>query len=90
MKIVITEDQSIKLRRRLQHIDNLLNVTLDNMYPCDYSNDAHFYVGVIYELEVNLDLLEFEGVESEEIIDYIKKHKKDYISQYYINSQEDC
>jgi hypothetical protein len=90
MKIVIIEDQSIKLRRRLQHIDNLLNVTLDNMYPCDYSNDAHFYVGVIYELEVNLDLLEFEGVESEEIIDYIKKHKKDYISQYYINSQEDC
>jgi hypothetical protein len=90
MKIILTEEQSIKLRRRLQHIDNLLNVTLDYMYPCDYSNDAHFYVDVIYELEVNLDLLEFEGVESEEIIDYIKKHKKDYISQYYINSQEDC
>jgi hypothetical protein len=90
MKIILTEEQSLKLRRRLQHIDNLLNVTLDNMYPCDYSNDAHFYVGVIYELEVNLDLLEFEGVVSEEIIDYIKKHKKDYISQYYINSQEDC
>jgi hypothetical protein len=90
MKYIITEEQSIKLRRRLQHINNLLNVTLDNMNPCDFSNDAHFYVGVIYELEVNLDLLKFEGVESEEIINYIKKHKKDYISQYYINSQEDC
>ena len=90
MKYIITEEQSIKLRRRIQYINNFLDVILDNMNPCDFSNDAHFYVGVIYELEVNLDLFTFKGLSSGEIFDYIKKHKKDYISQYYINSQEDC
>jgi hypothetical protein len=90
MKYIITEEQSIKLRRRIQYINNFLDVTLDNMNPCDYSNDSHFYVGVIYELEVHLDLFTFNDLSSEEIINYIKKNKKDYISQYYINSQEDC
>ena len=90
MKYIITEQQSIKLRRRIQYINNFLDVLLNGMYPCDFSNEHHFYVGVIYELEANLDLSKFEGVESEEIMDYIKKNKKDYILQYYINSQEDC
>jgi len=96
MKIIITEEQSISLRRRLSYIKKILDVVLDNMYPCDYSNESYFYIGVIYELETfgfletYLDSEGFKGVQPAEFIDFVKQNLKDYIIQYYINSQEDC
>ena len=96
MKIIITEEQNTSLRRRLSYIKKLLDVVLDNMYPCDYSNESHFYIGVIYELETFgeletfLDLESIKGVQREEVIDFVKQTLNDYIIQYYINSQEDC
>ena len=90
MKYIITEEQNISLRRRLYYIKELLNVVLDNMYPCDYSNESHFYIGVIYDLETFLDLEGFNEIQPEEVIDIVKQNLKDYIIQYYINSQEDC
>jgi hypothetical protein len=90
MKYIITEEQNISLRRRLYYIKELLNVVLGNMYPCDYSNESHFYIGVIYELETFLNLEGIKGVQPEVVIDFVKQTLKDYIIQYYINSQEDC
>ena len=87
---MITERQNTALKRRLYYIKELLNVVLGNMYPCDYSNESHFYIGVIYELETFLDLEAIKGVQPEEVIDFVKQTLKDYIIQYYINSQEDC
>ena len=90
MKYIITEQQNIVLRRRLYYIKKLLDIVLGNMSPCDYSNESHFYVGVIYELETFLVLEAIKGVQPEEVIDFVKQTLKDYIIQYYINSQEDC
>ena len=90
MKYIITEQQNTSLRRRFFYIKKLLDVVLDNMYPCDYSNESHFYIGVIYELETFLDLEGIKGVQPEDVIDFVKQTLKDYIIQYYINSQEDC
>ncbi len=90
MKYMITERQNTALKRRLYYIKELLNVVLGNMYPCDYSNESYFYIGVIYELETFLDLEGIKGVQPEEVIDFVKQTLKDYIIQYYINSQEDC
>ena len=90
MKYIITEHQNVSLKRRAYYIKELLNVVLDSMFPCDYSNESHFYVGVIYELETFLDLESIKGVQPEEVIDFVKQTLKDYIIQYYINSQEDC
>ena len=90
MKYIITEHQNVALKRRGYYVKELLNVVLDSMFPCDYSNESHFYVGVIYELETFLDLESIKGVQPEEVIDFVKQTLKDYIIQYYINSQEDC
>jgi hypothetical protein len=90
MKYIITEQQNTSLKRRLYYIKELLNVVLGNMYPCDYSNESHFYIGVIYELETFLNLEGIKGVQPEVVIDFVKQTLKDYIIQYYINSQEDC
>jgi hypothetical protein len=95
MKYIITERQNTSLRRRFSYIKKLLDVVLDNMYPCDYSNESHFYIGVIYELIRSLilsngDLEGIKRVQPEEVIDFVKQNLKDYIIQYYINSQEDC
>ena len=90
MKYIITEQQNTSLKRRLYYIKELLNVVLGNMYPCDYSNESYFYIGVIYELETFLDLEGIKGIQPEEVIDFVKQTLKDYIIQYYINSQEDC
>ena len=90
MKYIITEHQNVALKRRGYYVKELLNVVLDSMFPCDYSNESHFYIGVIYELETFLDLEGIKGVQPEEVIDFVKQTLKDYIIQYYINSQEDC
>jgi len=80
----------VALKRRGYYVKELLNVVLDSMFPCDYSNESYFYVGVIYELETFLALESIKGVQPEEVIDFVKQTLKDYIIQYYINSQEDC
>ena len=90
MKYIITEHQNVSLKRRVYYIKELLNVVLDSMFPCDYSNESYFYIGVIYELETFLDLEGIKGVQPEKVIDFVKQTLKDYIIQYYINSQEDC
>jgi hypothetical protein len=90
MKYIITEQQNTFLKRRLDYIKKLLNVVLGNMYPCDYSNESHFYFGVIYELDTFLDLEGIEGIQPEVVIEFVKQILKDYIIQYYINSKEDC
>ena len=90
MKYIITEHQNVALKRRGYYVKELLNVVLDSMFPCDYSNESYFYIGVIYELETFLDLEGIKVVQPEEVIDFVKQTLKDYIIQYYINSQEDC
>ena len=90
MKYIITEHQNVALKRRGYYVKELLNVVLDSMVPCDYSNESYFYIGVIYELETFLDLEGIKRVQPEEVIDFVKQTLKDYIIQYYINSQEDC
>jgi len=90
MRYIITEEQNLSLRRRLHFIDKFLDTVLDATSPCDYSNDSHFYLGVMEDLKIALILFNFNNLNGDDIIDYIKQYKEEYIKQYYINSQEDC
>ena len=87
---VISEDFSISLRRRIDIIKKLLDVLLENSYPCDFENINHFIEGILYDLDVFLLTFDVEGLSSDEIKDFIMKYLKDKIEQYYINASEDC
>jgi hypothetical protein len=90
MRYIITEEQNLSLRRRLHLIDKFLYTVLSATKPCDYTNDSHFYLGVMEDLETALVFFNFHNLNGDDIIDYVKKNKEEYIKQYYINSQEDC
>ena len=87
---VISEDFSISLRRRIYIIEKLLDVLLENSYPCDFENINHFIEGILYDLDVFLLTFDLEGLSSHEIKDFIMEYSKDKIEQYYINASEDC
>ena len=92
MKYIITESQNIRLRRRIQQIDKLIDLVLESMYPCDYSDEHAFYIAFIFEFtttcyDVDLGLGDFS---EEELLSYIREHKRFDIERYYINAQEDC
>jgi Holliday junction resolvasome RuvABC endonuclease subunit len=90
MKIIITEQQNISLRRRLLQIKNLLDITLKNSHPCDFTSESHFFNGVVDDLNAILIMVNIATLKPDEIIDYVKEYMKDDIIRYYIDSQEDC
>ena len=90
MKIIITEQQNISLRRRLSQIKNLLDVTLKHSHPCDFTSESHFFNGVIDDLGTFLIMFNIADLKPDEIIDYVKEYMKDDIIRYYIDSQEFC
>jgi hypothetical protein len=87
---VISEDFSISLRRRIHIIKKLLDVLLENSYPCDFENINHFIEGILYDIDVFLLTFDVEGLSSDEVKDFIMEYLKDNIEQYYINASEDC
>jgi hypothetical protein len=87
---VINENIPINVRRRLPVIQQLLNVILDNSYPCDFNDENHFKEGILYDIDSFLIGFEMEGMSSSEVKEFIDKYLSDDITQYYINASEDC
>jgi hypothetical protein len=80
----------VNVRRRFYMIEKLMEVVLSNTYPCDFSNEEHYFEGVLYDLETFLTTFEMEGMTNDEILSFVREYFYDYTRQYYINSQEDC
>ena len=65
---------SLNVRRRINTLEKLVNVTLSNSNPCDYSNEEHFIEGILYDLETYLITFELEGMTEEEILSFVKEY----------------
>jgi hypothetical protein len=81
---------SLNVRRRINILEKLVNVTLSNSNPCDYLNEEHFIEGILYDLETYLITFELEGMTEEEILSFVKEYFYSEMRRYYIDSQEDC
>ena len=87
---VINENVPTNVKRRLNRIKKLLDVTLYNSYPCDFDNENHFKEGILYDIDTFLIGFEVEGMSSGEIKDFINEYLSEEIRRYYINASEDC
>lgn len=102
MKFIITENQKIKLLRRLSAIDDLMKSSLEEIYNpnkiCDLYDSGSMLLDVITEHVVErMYYSYFSGVDdlSEEwreiyemIVEYIKDVYSDGINDYYDNHCE--
>jgi hypothetical protein len=88
---VVTEDRPlINVLRRLPIIKKLLDVTLENSYPCDFDNTQHFIDGILYDIDSFLIGYEMEGMSSGEIKEFVLEYLSGDIERYYYDSKEDC
>lgn len=83
MKYIITEAQSLFLKRRLSEIDHLVSVALKRVNPIDY--DYHDYVEEIawqvadeYQSKLNAD-------EINELLDFVREKYWKIIEAYYLS-----
>ncbi len=91
MKIIISEDQSIRLRRRTQSLEKLLQHVISQNNPCNYYNSGHFYEKIMKDLsEIVRAHNEGTILSTLEILTYMRQHRKDYIEKYFDDNQEDC
>lgn len=83
MKIIITETQSLYLKRRLHLIDNLVKKVLLDVDPEEYN--YHDYVEEIaWSVWDNMVYDRGDTVE-EEFFDYIRENYWKEIENYYLN-----
>ena len=87
---VINEDVPFNVRRRKHYIERLLNIVLNNSYPCDFVDVNHFTEGILYDINEYLMSDEIEGMSSNEIKDFITDHLIDEIEEYYKLYSEEC
>ena len=87
---VLNENVPNNVKRRLPVIQQLLNVTLNNSYPCDFDDEYHFKEGILYDIDTFLIGFEMEGMSSGEIKEFIDEYFSDEIIQYYLDASEDC
>jgi hypothetical protein len=91
MKIIITEEQSIRLRRRTQGLEELLQHVISQNNPCNYYNAGHFYEKIMIDLsEIVRAHNENTVLTTLEILTYMREYRKDYIEKYFEDNQEDC
>jgi hypothetical protein len=91
MKIIISEDQSIRLRRRTQSLEKLLMYVISQNNPCNYYNAGHFYEKIMKDLS-EIVRAHNEGVvlSTLEVLTYMREYRKDYIEKYFEDNQENC
>ena len=88
---VITEDEtSLHIRRRMPYIKQLLDVVLDNSYPCDFDSVKHYEDGILYDINDFLISFEMDDMSSSEIKEFILQHLTDDIERYYYDRRENC
>jgi hypothetical protein len=81
---------SANVLRRLPIVQKLLDITLENSYPCDFISLEHFTEGILYDIDTFLITYEMEGLPSWEVKEFISEHLSEEIRRYYIDGTEDC
>jgi hypothetical protein len=74
-----------EVRRRINKIDKLVDVMLNDMYVQDYENKEQFFDGVIFELGwlVRNEDFGLHNVDWMDIYDYVDQHRRNDINDYY-------
>jgi hypothetical protein len=83
MKYIITETQSLFLKRRLNQINDLVSIAFKRVDPRDYN--YHDYVEEIaWQVADSYESKLGEG-ELEEVLDFVREHYWKIIEDYYLS-----
>lgn len=81
-----------QIRRRLDTINRLIDVVVNDMYVCEYDDENHFIEGVVFETfdlfrnnEFGLNELDWMDV-----YEYLKTYRTDDIKEYFNERKEGC
>jgi hypothetical protein len=83
MKYIITESQSLFLKRRLNQIDELVSIAMKQVRPEDYN--YHDYVEEIAWQVADSYRSEFGEGNLEEILDFVREKYWKIIEDYYLS-----
>lgn len=85
MDILITEQQySTMVRRRIDFIEQLVRVCIENMYVCDYDGSDEFIESVYDELRFTYsDYDDLSDISFDDISQYIFDNMEEEIRQFY-------
>ena len=86
MKYIITESQSLFLKRRINQIDELVSIAMQEVDPIDYNyrdyaEEIAWQVADSYEQKLGED-------ELAEVLDFVKDYYGKQIKNYYIKRNE--
>lgn len=84
---------SNELKRRAKELDMLIDVVVQNMYPCDYRTSGEFINGLIDEVVWELrdeHHGEVSKLDRVEVPHYIFTHKKNELEDFFLESKENC
>lgn len=85
-KILLSETNDLRYRRRLRDIREIVTNTFAYIYPCDFDNFLQFMEGIKDGI---MDNDVFDWVEDEEtgnIAEFVEKHLRDELDEYYSES----
>jgi hypothetical protein len=82
MKYIITETQSLFVKRRLNQIDNLVSIALKQVSPRDYN--YHDYVEEIAWQVADSYESKLSGDDLEELLNFVREHYWKVIENYYL------
>ena len=85
MKYIITESQSLFLKRRLHKIDELVSVAMKQVSPEDYN--YHDYVEEIAWQVADSYRSEFGEGNLEEMLDFVRENYWKIIEDYYLSKK---
>jgi hypothetical protein len=83
MKYIITESQSLFLKRRLNQIDELVSIAMKQVRPEDYN--YHDYVEEIAWQVADSYRSEFGEGNLEEMLDFVREKYWKIIEDYYLS-----
>jgi hypothetical protein len=81
MKIIITEEQSLFLRRRVNEIEKLVSNALNTVDPEDYNKSD--YVEEICWQVIDYYTNTLKGEDINNIYDYVRNNYSDIITSHY-------
>jgi hypothetical protein len=85
MKYIITESQSLFLKRRLNQIDELVSIAMKQVRPEDYN--YHDYVEEIAWQVADSYRSEFGEGNLEEMLDFVREKYWKIIQDYYLSKK---
>jgi hypothetical protein len=86
MKILITKEQSLFLRRRLYEIDDLIKSALNNVNPDDYNMDE-YVTEIVWQIIDHYGDVTNNG-KIEELSNYIRRKYTNDIRDYYYHNKK--